>query len=210
MSILGKALSNMMLNFAGVEEGSDTDGSLDVPKPAANRGENLFNLFDDKYQREGHSRRLNRDEPIFEGRNILFQFIRLDSDVLHTEDDEVVVDGGNQKSNEEMELWKKEVEELRISNKKLSEELEAMGKENESLKQQLSVSEQTISNYSQQITRLNKEVSLGMEEKEQLEADLQYFRQVYESTSEKESSSVVTENLRQKIEDVLVLIMNDN
>ena len=149
-------------------------------------------------------------EPIFEGRNILFQFIRLDSDVLHTEDDEVVVDGGNQKSNEEMELWKKEVEELRISNKKLSEELEAMGKENESLKQQLSVSEQTISNYSQQITRLNKEVSLGMEEKEQLEADLQYFRQVYESTSEKESSSVVTENLRQKIEDVLVLIMNDN
>lgn len=65
MSILGKALSNMMLNFAGVEEGSDTDGSLDVPKPAANRGENLFNLFDDKYQREGHSRRLNRDEPNF-------------------------------------------------------------------------------------------------------------------------------------------------
>ena len=209
MLFLGKAFSNMMLNFAGVEEESDTDGSLDVPKQAANSDENPFNLFDDGHQRDSHSHRVNRDEPLFEGTNCVFPLSRLDSDVLHSGEDEVVDGDGNQKSSDEMELWKKEVEELRISNKKLSEELEAMGKENESLKQQLSVSEQTIDNYSQQIARLNKEVSLGMEEKEQLEADLQYFRQVYESTSENESSSVVTENLRQKIEDVFFLKAND-
>ena len=109
-----------------------------------------------------------------------------------------------------MELCKKEMEELKISNKKLNEELWSLRQENASLKQQLLVSEQTIGNYTQQITRLNNEVSLGMEEKEQLEADLQYFRQMYESTSEQETSSVVTEDLRQKIEDVTLLISDDD
>lgn len=72
MSFLGKALSNMMMNIAGVEEGSDTDGSSDVAKPAVNKRDNPFKLFDDGSQRDSHSHRINRDEPVFEGMTTLF------------------------------------------------------------------------------------------------------------------------------------------
>ena len=120
-----------------------------------------------------------------------------------TDVDTVRKDAGDvQQLRKELESYKSLYGELQENNESLSEQLSILQEENSSLKEKISITEQRFENQISQIMRLNDEISKSMQEKEQLESDAAFFKNLYESMTSTSLPPTVAEEMRKKVEDV--------
>lgn len=117
--------------------------------------------------------------------------------------------GDVQQLRKELESYKSLYGELQENSESLSEQLSILQEENSSLKEKISITEQRFENQISQIMRLNDEISKSMQEKEQLESDVAFFKNLYESMTSTSLPQTVAEEMRKKVEDVAAHFFTD-
>ena len=101
-----------------------------------------------------------------------------------------------------MESCKSQIEELNSMNLEMGDQLSVLREENESLKQNIASTSQNEQNQINQILRLNSEIAKLMEDKDKCQAELDYWKEIYDTTDAASTPAEVTEGMKYKIEEV--------
>lgn len=163
MSFFNNYLSNFVSNVVGNNEEDDLSNSENEGDTTTSLSDttnlNPSTSFQHSNESQSKPRRVNRDEPIFDGFSHIAIHNIVDSDNATTNSDDTAKDDKIQQLQQQLQNLQNQYNNLEMLNKDNEEELEIIKAENDELKQKVASNEMVISQKDKQLENLNMGMS---------------------------------------------------